>query len=70
MTWRRSEDHSAIAGYDGEVLEDVSGEDLRMVCLRLSELSRLMLEVYAEEHGGRLELQGSGSPTGREKGVG
>lgn len=50
MTWRRPDDHSVIAGFDGEVLGDMDGEDLRMTCLPLQELGRLMLDVYREKY--------------------
>lgn len=52
MTWRRPEDHSPIAGYDGGVLEDVGGENLGLACMGLPELIQVMLDAYVNEHGG------------------
>lgn len=54
MSWRRFEDHSFITGMDGQCVADVDGQDLRMACLVLDELDRLLLEEFLTKHGGSI----------------
>ncbi|KAK8113488.1 FAD binding domain-containing protein [Apiospora sp. TS-2023a] len=54
MSWRRFEDHSFITGMDGRCVADVEGQDLRMACLVLDELDRLLLEEFLTKHGGSI----------------
>jgi 2-polyprenyl-6-methoxyphenol hydroxylase-like FAD-dependent oxidoreductase len=54
LAWRRFDDHSSIAGMDGSGMVDVDGEDLRMTCLVLDELVRLMLEEFLTKYNGTI----------------
>ncbi|KAK8065196.1 FAD-dependent monooxygenase terC [Apiospora hydei] len=54
MSWRRFADHSFITGMDGRCVADVDGQDLRMACLVLDELDRLLLEEFLTKHGGSI----------------
>lgn len=54
LCWRRADDHSYIAGFDGAVLADVDGRDLRTVSYPLQELDALMLDVFVKKYGGEI----------------
>lgn len=54
MSWRRFADHSSITGMDGRCVADVDGQDLRMACLVLDELDRLLLDEFLTKHGGSI----------------
>lgn len=52
MCWRRSEDHSYIAGFDAQVLSDVDGNDWRTVSYPLQDLDQLMLDHFVDKYNG------------------
>ena len=54
VSWRRVEDHSVIAGFDGAALDNRlgGGEDLRMACLPMQDLDAIMLKWFVEKYGG------------------
>ncbi len=52
--WRRFEDYSVIAGFDGSVLVDVDGQDVRTSCLAMQELDEIMLDLVVNKHGGAI----------------
>ncbi|KAK7748651.1 hypothetical protein SLS53_000672 [Cytospora paraplurivora] len=52
MCWRRSEDHSYIAGFDMQVLSDVDGNDWRTVSYPLQDLDQLMLDHFVDKYNG------------------
>jgi 2-polyprenyl-6-methoxyphenol hydroxylase-like FAD-dependent oxidoreductase len=56
MYWRRWTDHTIIAGFDTDILEDVDGQDLRTACLVLQDLDALMLED-ALKHGATISWE-------------
>jgi 2-polyprenyl-6-methoxyphenol hydroxylase-like FAD-dependent oxidoreductase len=68
MCWRRFEDHSYIAGLNGRVISDVDGEDLRMTCLVLQELDKLMLDEFLEKYGGQISWQHKVVEVGQDDG--
>ena len=54
ISWRRIEDHSVIASFDGAALDNRAGggEDLRMACLPMQDLDAIMLKWFVEKYGG------------------
>ena len=54
VSWRRFKDHSVITGMDNAPMQNVDGEDLRMVCLVLDQLDRLMLDEYLDKYNGKI----------------
>ncbi|KAK7935937.1 FAD-dependent monooxygenase terC [Apiospora marii] len=71
MSWRRFADHSFITGMDGRCVADVDGQDLRMACLVLDELDRLLLDEFLTRHGGSISwnhrVVGVETPEGGKK---
>jgi len=55
--WRRFEDYSAIAGFDGGVMKDVDGEDQRTACLAMQELDEIMLDWFLTKYGGTVSWE-------------
>ena len=56
MCWRNPNDHSYIAGFDGECLKDVDG-DMRTTCLVLQDLVKLMLDIFLDKYNGTISWQ-------------
>ncbi|CAJ2500747.1 Uu.00g036000.m01.CDS01 [Anthostomella pinea] len=67
VCWRRFEDHSRITGMDGDALSDVDGKDLRMACLVLDQLDRLMLEEFLGKYGGVVHWKHRVTGTGQDE---
>lgn len=55
MCWRRFEDHSYIAGFDGGVLADVGGDDWRTVSYPLQDLDQVMLDEFVGKYDGEIK---------------
>jgi len=47
MSWRKWGTFETIATLDGELLDDVDGQDLRKACLPLNDLALLILERFS-----------------------
>lgn len=56
MCWRNPNDHSYIAGFDGECLKDVDG-DIRTTCLVLQDFVQLMLDLFLEKYNGTISWE-------------
>ncbi|KAI0839267.1 FAD binding domain-containing protein [Hypoxylon sp. FL0890] len=67
MCWRRFKDHSWITGMDAEVLKDLNGEDLRLACLVLDELDRLLLEEFLTKYNGKISWNHKVVGTGQDE---
>ncbi|KAI1496989.1 FAD binding domain-containing protein [Biscogniauxia marginata] len=67
MCWRRFADHSWITGMDGDALQDVGGEDLRMACLVLDQLDQLMLDEFLTKYGGVVRWRHRVTGTGQDE---
>ncbi|TDZ19590.1 FAD-dependent monooxygenase terC [Colletotrichum orbiculare MAFF 240422] len=70
FVWRRlNENHDLITGFNGGVLADVDGEDLRAACLVLQDLDQLMLDEFVGKYNGRICWQhrvvGQGQDAGK-----
>ncbi|TDZ34588.1 FAD-dependent monooxygenase terC [Colletotrichum spinosum] len=70
FVWRRlNENHDLITGFNGGVLADVDGEDLRAACLVLQDLDQLMLDEFVGKYTGRICWQhrvvGQGQDAGK-----
>jgi 2-polyprenyl-6-methoxyphenol hydroxylase-like FAD-dependent oxidoreductase len=57
LCWRRFDDHGYIAGFSCDLLQDVDGQDLRMACLVLQDLDKLMLDHFVEKYDGTVHWQ-------------
>ncbi|KAK8099908.1 FAD binding domain-containing protein [Apiospora kogelbergensis] len=57
MSWRRFADHAFLTGMDGRVVADVDGRDLRIACLVLDELDRLLLDEFLTKHKGEISWE-------------
>lgn len=57
LCWRRLEDYSYIAGWDGGILGDVDGHDWRVLCYPLQDLDQLMLDLFLEKYKGEIKWQ-------------
>ncbi|KAH9894710.1 FAD binding domain-containing protein [Xylariomycetidae sp. FL2044] len=68
VCWRRFEDHSKLTGTDASILADIDGEDLRMACLVLDELDRLMLEEFLTKYDGKISWKHRVTGTGQDEG--
>lgn len=67
VSWRRWEDHAALASMDGSAMADVDGEDLRMVCLVLDQLDELMLEEFLTKYSGKVHWKHRVTGTGQDE---
>jgi 2-polyprenyl-6-methoxyphenol hydroxylase-like FAD-dependent oxidoreductase len=54
MSWRKWGSFETIATLDGELLDDVDGQDLRKACLPLNDLAKLILERFAANSCGNI----------------
>ncbi|CAK7239191.1 MAG: hypothetical protein STHCBS139747_000620 [Sporothrix thermara] len=60
MYWRRFEDHSQIAGFDGGALRDAGSvettgaTDMRTACLPMQDLDALLLDMFVTKYNGQV----------------
>ncbi|CAK7217557.1 hypothetical protein SCUCBS95973_003195 [Sporothrix curviconia] len=60
MYWRRFQDHTQIAGFDGSVLKDAGSveatltEDVRTACLPMQDLDALLLDMFVTKYNGQV----------------
>ncbi|EPE10562.1 fad binding domain-containing protein [Ophiostoma piceae UAMH 11346] len=60
MSWRRFEDHTRVAGFNGGVLRDAGSveafatEDLRTACLPMQDLDAILLDTFLTKYNGQI----------------